>query len=66
MHSQEAYIMTSPKGNSTIYVQDSQEMSNEEQEIQEIVHHIEQKVGEDKKSGHSQVERNRMEMIRKN
>jgi hypothetical protein len=45
--------MTSPKGNSTIYVQDSNELSNEEREIQEIVHHIEQRVGEDQTSGHS-------------
>jgi len=57
--------MTSPKGNSTIYVQDSHELSNEEREIQEIVHHIEQRVGEDQTSGHSQVERNRFEMVRK-
>jgi len=45
--------MTSPKGNSTIYVQDSNELSNEEREIQEIVQHIELRVGEDQTSGHS-------------
>ena len=57
--------MTSPKANSTIYVQDSHELSNEEADIQDIVQHIEQRVGVDQTSGHSKVERNRLEMAKK-